>query len=315
MPILKVLSRFHPFVIFVFLLHLQLLMTDGRANNRINEIEKELRRLRDQLSRQDSEISAIREQYKISVEQKHNSDQKSKSAPVASLIESAPTNAQNPQPSTKDGIRGKISRKLLTILKWTGWTATLQTLGIIAGVVVAAATLLQFLDAHGNFRADQRAWVKIAFGWPSQLADGSGGIDTQLTNVGKSPVKRLQVHATMQVLDTYEEPSYDLVGFHSGTEISPLFPADTAPFEISMKDQSTGKSRSFSTTELDDLRSGRKYVAVVGYFAYWDQFDVHWERFCSWHYYGQTGTRVNSGSCVSWTLAGDGMKSMPFQKR
>jgi len=64
---------------------------------------------------------------------------------------------------------------------------TLRNAGIVAGIVYALVTYLQWKDLRRNFETDERGWVRLSFAWPMPSTQ-SNHMEIGLQNVGKSPV-------------------------------------------------------------------------------------------------------------------------------
>jgi len=112
--------------------------------------------------------------------------------------------------------------------------------------------------------------------------------------------------ATFEVVDSSQPPSFNSWKRHSRTDQSSLFPSDPPNiFNVTIWDFETKLQRTLTPTEVNDLNTGRSYIAVFGIVAYGDQFGTHWYRFCNYHAYAGG---ANADSCIAWNLMGNGSK-------
>lgn len=190
----------------------------------------------------------------------------------------------------------------------------LEIVGLIAGIVYAVVTVLEWNDLRNNFEADQRSWVKISFGWPTNISPQEIFTPIEFfSNSGKIPITSIRAEGAVEVVPVDKPPSFSLYGNHPGDMESALFPGDKdSGFPIKFVGPDTKQPRPFTAQELDSLRTGSAYVAVFGVVVYNDQFGVHWYRFCDWKNYSPATIHARSGPCVEWNLIGDGLKSAPY---
>jgi hypothetical protein len=191
---------------------------------------------------------------------------------------------------------------------WKFWEGA----GILAVIVYAVLTYLQWSDLRHNFFVDQRGWVKIESGFPESVAVGSSvsELPVFVRNIGKSPTTRTVVDVVVEVVQSTVRPTFDFNQAHNAIDISLMFPSDVQQIAGHFF---VGQQRtSLSAADLQNLREGRAYLVIFGQAAYADQFGKHWTRFCRWHSYSTGGGTFNADSCVAWNTVGDG--DIPTQR-
>ncbi len=219
----------------------------------------------------------------------------------------AATSAEiNPTPSGKSNSKNAWYKTL----QW--WKSRIELIGILFAIGYAIVTYYQWRDLRNHFMVDQRAWVKVGFVWPDLRPDEAALINGEMTNVGKSTITRIIADGAFEVLASTKPPSFSLKQRHSTTGQGPLFPADSNPLHINLFDQTTRMRRGFTSEEIQSLVSGKAYIATFGMIAYWDQFGVHWYRFCNWHSYAQVDSTADAAACVSWNTTGDGIPKVGY---
>src|ERR1035437_4673899 len=225
--------------------------------------------------------------------------------PPSAIVPPAPRNTDNSQ-----------NPKAVTLPWWkrVGLKGALEILGLFAGIGYAIVTYCQWQDLRNNFRADQRAWIKVDY--PSfETPPPSVPITVKFTNVGKSPALRIGANTVIEIVKSQNEPAFLAVPKrHSGMFTGLIFPTEHTEYPAELFNGNTEQSvpRSLNATELDSLRAGESYIAVYGTVMYSDQFGVHWTRFCAWRVFAQTDKPgrmfgfVHGGSCTAFNEAGDG---------
>ncbi|MGA8090569.1 MAG: hypothetical protein WCA10_25055 [Terracidiphilus sp.] len=174
----------------------------------------------------------------------------------------------------------------------------------------------QNLQTKWNFGEDQRSWINIDYHWtplpigvynPTALV----GLDTTLTNTGKSPITIARGEGVFELIDSDKAPSYSLAGLHSAFIHAPIPPTKDMRFAIGYVDQALKKGRPLEREEYERLRDGTMYAAVFGYIEYEDRFGVHWIKFCNWQSFTADQTKTFSAqSCVPFNQIGDGLESL-----
>lgn len=279
--------------------------------DRIASLDHEVKSLRYEVARLRAVIETIRQQDETSVTPQNASNEKDDSAQGRSLLKSeVPPSPANSRQTNKSWY--KTAKR---------WNTVLQMIGIPFAIGYAIVTYNQWSDSQANFKANERAWIKIQYGWPDDKevatayhpdwpVSGKAG----LWNEGKSVITRYYGEGSFEILDAKTSPSLTLNNFHSSYIGGPMFPTEESDFPIELFDQQARLPRAFTQSEYDDLRSGKKYVAIYGYLAYADQFGVHWYQFCSWKSYTASRADFNSGECVGFNKTGDGT-DLPFGKK
>ena len=187
------------------------------------------------------------------------------------------------------------------------WKSALETFALIAGIVYAIVTYLQWRDLRHNFEIDQRAWLKIEYGSPSTSAGVSAA--AKIINVGKSPALHAKVGAVLEVVERHHTLSFSPRHGFTGIDFPLLFPNDINPFMVVRFSKLTPPPKSLSESELESLKRGDSYIAVFGQATYADQFGWHWMRFCMPS--ASTDPNIEPGhfntkDCIAWNQIGDG---------
>lgn len=149
-----------------------------------------------------------------------------------------------------------------------------------------------------QFRAmqiDQRAWLNIKFK-PDQIEAGKPIRGTlKVTNTGKTPAKKVAGTASLQKVASDKSPKVE--GLIIDTVFSSLIPPGS-DLVVSVTGRDGKSPVNFTKTDLEELRSGKAYIAVIGKFGFVDIYDTpHWIKFCLWKDYGP-GT-YSAAECVN----------------
>jgi hypothetical protein len=267
-------------------------------NNRVANLEKEVHKLKS--------IHAPRKHDEESVRQDNNASQESKNAPRSvPIIPPAPKNTKQSKDSG-DATSRWWNRLASKIGAWQ-WIKILEITGIIAGIVYAVVTTLQWHDLRHNFEMDQRAWIAVRTNFPTEINDNMAIDRTGVIadNIGKSAALKSYAQSIFTIVDSKSEPPLHNPPAHTGTDISLLFPTDSYVFDTFIY-RADGTRRSFSKSEIDSLLAGTSYLVIFVEVTYSDQFGKHWTHRCSWQAYAPESKNFNADSCVAWNAVGDG---------
>lgn len=192
---------------------------------------------------------------------------------------------------------------------WKPWRRVLTVLVGLAGIAYAVVTYYQWRDLRNNFKATERAWIKVTA--PLGPLDSILPVKAVASNVGKSIALYVKVTVKFAVVpkgQSFLPKKGEAIRFHERYWQS-MFPSDVHPFEIWLYDVH-GNERSLSTDEASAILSGASYVVAYGVVGYSDQFGPHWTRFCNWRAYA-SGTYM-ADPCVSYNSVGDGPTAVLF---
>lgn len=201
-------------------------------------------------------------------------------------------------------------KALLKIREWL----TLKNIGILAVIVYAIVTYLQWKDLRHNFEVDQRSWLKIGYSWPNPTSAAPATAILTFQNVGKSVVTTVYGESSFDVVESGSPPLFSLERRHNTTNQAAMFPTDANITRVDLWDQTTKTARGFTDMEIQNLLAGKSYVAVYGIVFYIDQFGFHWYRFCNWHAYSTVDSTANAAECIVWNRVGDGVPNVPYEK-
>jgi len=269
-------------------------MNKRKSNDPVSELEREVKALRNQLARLNAEIETMRQNSGHSLPHDSTPDK---------------PESVNTEPT----VRKERPRAIEERKPW--WKTALKISGVVAAIVYTVTTVVQWKDLRRNFEADERAWIKIQYGWPDLPSYQPAAIGTMkvlLANVGKSTTKRIEAHAVMEVVDGSKAPSFKLRQYHSALFSGPIFPTENTEFPVELLDQNN-QPRPFTQTEFDGLQNGTLYLAVFGYVSYEDQFGVHWYRFCNWKPYVSSRTDFEAQACVPFNQVGDDLGTLQME--
>lgn len=187
-----------------------------------------------------------------------------------------------------------------------GWYYVLGIIGIPFAIGYAIVTYLQWKDLGKQFEADQRAWIKPTVDWTALTRDNAAQLT--LANVGKSAAQGIHIIASLEIIPAAQPPSFVWkYKPHLDDQEALFYPMDELrKFPVHLLGGDPPRARAFEPSELADLISGKRYIALWGFVVYRDQFGQHWSRFCSWDAHPMTPTGFQSRSCVDWNSVGDG---------
>lgn len=183
-----------------------------------------------------------------------------------------------------------------TVERWTlkfikriwRWRA-LEGIGIIAAIVYACISILQWRDSHRAYQLDERPYMKAAYERPDIVLGKPIETAGDLMNVGKTPAMSVHAWIEVELLRSNEEPH--LVGHqivhHNGTGI--LFNNEKirdGPFPRMSGPEN--EAIPLSDEDVANLTSGRCYVSIHGVIEYFDIFgNKHWTHTCQWFAYSR----------------------------
>ena len=204
----------------------------------------------------------------------------------------------------------QLTRRMRVVAWWKRtrrlWWRLLNTVGVLAGILYAGVTYVQWRDLRHSFQVEQRSWLKATQSFTRDVPSANMlPVQVHIKNVGRSAAIKTVVESVFQIVKAHDAPylsfrTSKLIDI-GARETSPiLFPDDDSDFSVPF-------THTPKDTDLDDLKSGRSYVAVYGVILYKDQFGDHWTRFCAWKSY-LTGS-YTSKPCVEYNSVGDGKTS------
>jgi len=187
--------------------------------------------------------------------------------------------------------------------------ATIAAASAIAAILISAIVgwinFQQWRDLRGQFKADQRAWLKFEFMSPEDVTEAATG-SLRRTNVGKSVALRTFLHSYLKVVDSDSPAPLRLAGPTETVSAALTFPTEhsESPLHILNADRSR---RALTSDEIARLLSGRSYMLLYGQGRiHTDQFGLHWQRFCFWRHYSNVDTTAKAIPCVAGVDFGDG---------
>jgi hypothetical protein len=154
----------------------------------------------------------------------------------------------------------------------TGWKAKWEKIKVafeiaaFAGAVVAGiytvrtfnqikkqadVAYTQWQDLRHNFQVEQRAWVKIDYGFPHVITtDTTAAVSVRYFNVGKSPALDVEILTTTQIVNNLTEPSFVIAPGKSQSFSNILFsPGDSDAPPVFAEGSPLG-GRKFTTDEV-----------------------------------------------------------------
>jgi hypothetical protein len=198
----------------------------------------------------------------------------------------------------------------------TDWLLTWFT-GVVAvfTAVLALTSIYQFFTIESQLevmREDQRPWAKITVDVPPEVNRATQAEMTQqlaaidnvtypikIVNVGKTPAIGIQVDIDIEIVPKNAGPSFNYPGTHETVITGVLFPNDPYSFPANLLNPDRSVAQ-LSSTQRDDLATGRSYIAVYGKATYADSSGAkHWTQFCWWTAYFRAGSS-NASSCVAY---------------
>jgi len=190
-----------------------------------------------------------------------------------------------------------------------GWKTRLELIGILVAVGYGVVTYLEWRDLRRNFQAEQRSWIKIKLTPTKWSQDTPVDLPLTLTNIGKSPITYLQADGVVEFVDANSSPSFKMKQQHANLwQMDILFPSDYSKFDEFIFDPVTKQHNPPKPSEVDGFNTGKMYIATFGLIQYFDQFGMHWYRFCEWISSDTISVPIQfqSAGCVSWNRTGDG---------
>lgn len=129
-------------------------------------------------------------------------------------------------------------------------------------------------------RIDQRAWINVKL-QIDQIEAGQPLHGTvKVVNTGKTPAKKVAGTASVQKVANNKSPK--LEGLLIRTVFSALIPPG-GELPLSVTSQDDKSVINLTKTDIEDLRSGKAYIAVLGKLWYEDIYDTpHWIKYCLW---------------------------------
>lgn len=220
----------------------------------------------------------------------------------------------NPAPNNANKANTADTKPIPWWASWKNWKEVLEGIGIVAAILYALVTYLQWKDLRNNFIADERSWIKLGYTWPPLRSNQPAMINGELINIGKSPITFLYAEGVFDIVRSENPPSFSMKRTHSTHSEAPLFPSDHSPFPIALFNQTTKAGRAFTAEEIEGLQKGTHYAVVFGWIVYRDQFRAHWYRFCSWNSYASSPGTARAGGCVAWNRTGDDQPDVPIDQ-
>jgi len=184
-------------------------------NRRVSNLERAIHRL--------ESICSPRKQNQAGISPQAASGQEGSSAPgeIPSILPT-PAHTNNPQksgdkPSPRRKFRTRVWRQIKRMFLKRD---RLERVGILFGIIYAVTTLLQWRDLRHNFEVEQRAWLKVTFGWPIKP---TSIVLAHIENVGKSPAFDTMSEFVFTVLDKNTPPPFHFIGAHTFTIVPSVF--------------------------------------------------------------------------------------------
>jgi hypothetical protein len=170
----------------------------------------------------------------------------------------------------------------------------------------------QWSDLRHNFAVEERSWIKVEF--PKRTDDTTfnpfdGTVKVDLRNLGKSVILKSQMDAWVEILDRNSPPSFSS-GNHDALIAGMIFPTDSVELQTK-RYHPNGGVYAPTDSEAKALAGGLAYVAVYGHVVYYDDFGVHWTRFCAWftpidRSQPLPEPNFSAATCTTFNSAGEG---------
>lgn len=192
--------------------------------------------------------------------------------------------------------------------------------GVVAAVILAVLTFvtlrqikrqadsagLQVTIMQHQLVVEDRAWLKVRFKDEGQRKPDTSEIkqlllNANVSNVGKTPARKVFVEAIVELVKATEPPSFSYAAkSHITTKMAFLFPGEDhdISFASLAADDSTSPLK-VTSIEQEKLASGDIYLASFGQATYVDEFGPHWTHFCWWVGF-KVGARYNAATCVDY---------------
>jgi hypothetical protein len=143
-------------------------------------------------------------------------------------------------------------------------------------------------------RVDQRAWINVQIKI-TKLEEGQPlqGMVT-FSNTGKTPAKKVGGTGSIQKVAANKSPKVQ--GFHDTVISGLILPGGELPLPVTSRDDKSAIN--LTKTDIEELRSGKAYIAILGKFGYDDIYDTtHWIKYCLWKDFS-AGT-YSAAECVN----------------
>jgi hypothetical protein len=221
-------------------------------------IRTELSKVTSAINRLVLKMDTPREQNKTTISPQHTPEQESNTTegkmPTSAEVKPAPNNADQPErPWYKT---------------MGGWKTLLECIAIPCAIGYAFITYFQWRDLNDHFRVEQRSWIRIQFNFPDDLTQIPQPfyVPIRVINDGKSAALRTVVDTVIELVDSTKRPTFNMNPVHHQTIVPMLFPTNIDASPAYLYD--AGKTRSLTPTEIDDLITGKSYIAVFGNVLY-----------------------------------------------
>ncbi len=261
-------------------------------------------------------LRGIREEIHSTSENQKTAKDKHKHDPLRVSIgasSSLPVTVREHYESEKSEKRWALWRKVRIGLEIGGFSGavvaaifTVKTFGQIERQANYAQG--QITEAHNNFIADERAWLRVLADLAPKSMEGNA-VNVRMKNFGKSVAQDVIVNAKFEIVDFDKPPKFELSGDLTRTYSGFIFPGDEPVTTVAIHRTENGYSGP-TDDETRRLRAGTAYMTVYGIATYSDPVSpkAHWTRFCNWtlatdpnvlHY-------ANAKECTEWNSFGDG---------
>jgi hypothetical protein len=264
-----------------------------------------------------------RQYTQTSEKQNETTTQHQEGVLVASSISPPPTDSRYPSDRNKN----PKPRRTITRKAWRWFKRIflkkdrLERIGLIAGIVYAAVTVIQWRDLRHNFMIEQRAWIQVSDTLPMTVTDTQAinAIPEDLKNTGKSVATTIVQWAMFDIVPAHPPTmpmfySKETVNFDTP---SILFPDTNTGYATIFLRGSTNESKRFLTKdEIHSLLNGDTFLVFYAIVVYRDQFGQHWTRRCDWKgYASRQSTSFGARPCVEWNAVGDGEITIPMMRQ
>lgn len=143
-------------------------------------------------------------------------------------------------------------------------------------------------------RIDQRAWINVQVKI-DQLEAGQPLQGTvKFTNTGKTPAQKVAGTGSIQKVANSKPPKVE--GLHETVSSGSIMPGGELLLPVTSRDDKSVIN--LTKTDIEELRSGKAYIAILGKFGYDDIYDTHhWIKYCLWKDFS-AGT-YSAAECVN----------------
>lgn len=243
----------------------------------------ELHSLKTQVERNAAEFHKLLrdapwKQYDAGVERQHAAADKCDSTPrQPSPVAPAPKDSKKTQKSANSAtprrpFGKRVGRWIKRIfLKKDG----LERLGIAAGILYAAVTLIQWRDLRHNFKVDQRAWIGITRIDASLDPDKPTNLLVHVSNSGKTPALNARSNHFVECIPNGSSPQF------GESERNATARSDQVPGSERIL---THVNICYNPKRVRDVLDGNLALYVYGTIWYEDIFgDTHKTTFCNFY--------------------------------